>query len=99
MKRVAYLLVLLLIAAQVQDTWAVALDLPTTPLADENDEYLPVQRRRRGEQTAFRPKPVLNALKCPAADFCFVPRGVPSEWNPTTPFAPPPLYIFMSLQI
>jgi hypothetical protein len=28
-----------------------------------------------------------------------VPRGVPSEWNPTTPFAPPPLYIFMSLQI
>jgi hypothetical protein len=27
-----------------------------------------------------------------------VRTGVPSEPNRTTPFAPPPLYVFMSLQ-
>jgi hypothetical protein len=99
MKRVAYGLVLLLISAQVQDTWAVALVLPSTPLADENDEYLPVQRQPRGEQPSSSPKPLFNALKPPAVDVSFVPRGVPAEWILTTPFAPPLLYIFMSLQI
>jgi hypothetical protein len=99
MKWLAYLLILLLISAQVEDTWAVAPVLPPAPLADDNDEYLPAQQRPRGELSSFRQKPLFDAVKPRAADFPYVPRRVPSEWNLATPFAPPPLYVFMSLQI
>jgi hypothetical protein len=99
MKWIAYFLILLVISAQVDDYWAVAAVLPSAPLADDNDEYLPAQRQLRGEQSSSRQTPVFDAVKPRTADFPVVPRSVPSEWNLTPPFAPPPLYVFMSLQI
>jgi hypothetical protein len=98
MKRLPYLLILLL-TAQADDYWAVAPVLPSAPLADDNDEYLPAQRRPQEQRPFSRQKPVFEAVTPPDADFSFVPRGVPSEWNLTTPFGPPPLYVFLSLRI
>src|SRR5262245_61881809 len=98
MNRLVYLLILLLISAQVDDAWAVALDLPAVPLAAEDDEYLPAQWRPQGEQSSSRQKPVFDGLKPQTADFSLARRGVPSGWNLTTPFTPPPLYVFKSLQ-
>jgi hypothetical protein len=99
MKRLAYLLVLLLISAQAEDAWAVASVLPSAPLSEENDEYLPAQRQLQGAASASRQAPAFNGLTPRTADFSPVRSGVPSEWNLTTPFGPPSLYVFMSLQI
>ena len=99
MKRFAYLLVLLLISAEAGDAWAVAPVLPSAPLSDENDEYLPAQRQLQGAASVSRQTPAFNRRKTRTADFAPVRSGVPSEWNLTTPLAPPSLYVFMSLQI
>jgi hypothetical protein len=95
----AYFLVLLLIWAQVDDYWAAAPVLPSAPLADEDDEYLPSQWRPQEEECAPQQEPGFVGLKPQTADLPLVRRGVPSEWNLTTPFTPPPLYVFMSMQI
>jgi hypothetical protein len=99
MNRLAYLLVLLLISAQVDDAWAVAPALPSAPLSDESDQYLPAQRQLQGAASAARQPPAFSGLKPRTADFTSVRSGVPSEWNLTTPFGPLPLYVLMSLQI
>jgi hypothetical protein len=99
MKCLAYLLVLVLLSAQVDDAWAVTLDLPSAPLAVDDDEYLPSQQRPQEEESSPWHKPVLVGRKHPTAAFPLVRRSVPSEWNPTPPCAPPSLYVFMSLQI
>jgi hypothetical protein len=99
MKRHAYLLILLLLSAQVDDAWAVAPVLSSAQSADDDNEYLPSERRTQGEESCARQEPICVGLKPHTADFSFVPWDVPSEWNLNTPFAPPPLYAFMSLQI
>jgi hypothetical protein len=99
MNRHAYLLVLLVIWAQVDDFWAAPLVSPSAPVAvDDDDEYLPSQRRLY-EECSPRQEPVFAGLKPHTADFPLVRRGVSSEWDLTAPFTPPPLYAFLSLQI
>jgi len=99
MKRLAYLLILLLCSGQVDDAWAVALDFPSAPLADDNAEYLPAKRRVQDEWSSSCQGPEFVGLESQTADFSVVRRGVPSEWDLTAPFTPPPLHSFMSLQI
>jgi hypothetical protein len=99
MKRLPYLLILLLLSSGVDDAWAAAPDSPSVQLADDNDEYMPAQRRPRGEQPSPRQEPACGGLKPQTADFSVARRGVPPERDLTTPLAPPPLYVFMSLQI
>jgi hypothetical protein len=101
MKRHAYFLILLFFSAQVDDGWAVAPVLPSAPAPlpdDDNDEYLPTQRRLRDEQTASQ-EPAFVGHKPESVDFPLARGGVPSEWSLTTPFMSPPLYVFMCLQI
>ena len=98
MKRFAYLLILLVLSAQVDDVWAVVPGLLPAPLADDNDEYLPAQQRFRAE-TSSGQEPVFVGLKLHSGNFLFVRRGLPFGWNLTTPFHLPVLYVFMSLQI
>jgi hypothetical protein len=98
MNRLAYLLILLLISAQVDDSWAPVPVGPFAPQADD-DEYLPSPQRPQEEVCSPHQKPVFAGLKPQTAELPLVRRGVPSEWNLTTPFTPPPLYVFMSLQI
>ena len=99
MKRLAWLLILLLVSAPFDGAWAVASDSPSLSVDDDNDEYLPAQRRSRGEQGTFNQKPAPGRFELQTSDHSFVRRDGPSEWNLITPFAPPPLYVFMSLQI
>ena len=98
MKRLAHFLILLLLLAQVDDAWAVAPVSPSAPITDDDDEYLPAQWRLRDEQSSGQ-EPAFVGVKPQTADFPLVRRGVPLQWNLSTPFAPPPLYLFMSLQI
>jgi hypothetical protein len=98
MKRPAYLLILALLSAQVDDVWPVAPTSSAASVADDNDEYLPAPRRLRDEQ-AFGQEPVLVGFAPQTAHTPPARRGVPVEWNLTAPFTPPPLYVFMSLQI
>ena len=99
MNRLVYLLILVLISAQVDDTWAVATYLPSTSPAEDYDEFLPARRQVRDEQLSTGQGPLFAGLTFQTADFSIVRRGIPSEWNLITPFTPPPLYVFMSLQI
>ena len=98
MKRLSYPLIFLLMSAQVDDTWASVV-LPSAPLAADNDEYLPAQRPPRGEQPSSRAKLVFDVVRPWMVPFPLVPGSGPAECNLTTPFTPPPLYVFMSLQI
>jgi hypothetical protein len=97
-KRLAYLLLLLLISAQVDDVWAVAPASPSAPLADD-DEYLPAPRRPQEEQIAVGKWLPFVGRKAQPADVPVVPKRPPSGSNPATPFTPQPLYAFMSLRI
>jgi hypothetical protein len=99
MKRVSYVLIFLVLSTQVDDTWTVASISPFAPLVDDNDEYVPSQQRPHEVECSPHQKPLCVGLKPQAADFPFVRRGLPSDWSLTKPFAPPPLYVFMSLQI
>jgi hypothetical protein len=97
MKRLAYLLILLLLSTQVDDLWAAALNVPSASLAD--DDYLPPRPRPQGGRTSAHQPPVFVGLKLQTVDLPLLRRGVRPAWNLTTPFAPPALYVFMSLQI
>ena len=99
MNRLAYLLILLLISALVDDFWAAAPVLPSAPLAEDDDEYLPSQRRPQEGECPPHQKPAFVGLQPRTAAFPLVRRGVPSERNLTTPFTSPPLDVLTSLQI
>jgi hypothetical protein len=98
MKCFAYLLTLLLIMTQVDNAWVAAPASPSDPLVDTDDDYLPAHRRPKQEEPASHREPVFVGLHSPAADVAPARRGASFEWDRTTPFTPPPLYVFMSLQ-
>ena len=97
-KRLPYLLLLLLISAQVDDAWPVAPSSQSAPLADD-DEYLPAQQRPEEEQIASGQWLPFVGLKAQPADLPVVPKRPPSGSTPATPFAPQPLYAFLPLRI
>jgi hypothetical protein len=99
MKPLAYLLLLLLLSAQADDAWVVALGLPSDSPAAENDEYLPAEPRAKVELSSSHREPLFVGLKRRAAVISTARRRAPSQRNLTPPFAPPPLYALMSLQI
>jgi hypothetical protein len=98
MNRLACFLIFLLSSAQIDNYWAAAPVLPSAALADD-DDYVPPQQRPRQEEHSSHQKLVFVGLKPQTADLPLVRSGVPSEWNLTAPFTPPPLYVFTSLQI
>jgi hypothetical protein len=98
MNRIAYLLLLLLIWAQCDDYCAAALLLPSTALADD-DEYVLSRQRPTEEECSLHPTQESRGLGPQTANFSLLRRDLPSEWNLTTTFTPPSLYVFMSLQI
>jgi hypothetical protein len=99
MRRLAFILILLLVSAKVDNAWACAPVVPSAPLTDDDDEYLPSQRRPEEGPSSPRQKPAFLGLKSEATGRPLVRRGVPPGRDLTTPFAPRPLYVLMSLQI
>jgi hypothetical protein len=98
MKRLLYLLILLLISAQVDNYWTVRPFLSSASVVDEDDEYIPPERQTQVEDSSTRQAPMFLGLKLHGADLSFAPRGLSSECNLPTPF-PLPLYVLMSMQI
>ena len=99
MRRFSYLLILLLISAQVDDYWIAAPALLSASLADDNDVYLPTQKRPEERGRSASERQVFGGLTLPHAAFSLVPSSVPLVRNLPTPSASPPLYVLMSLQI
>jgi hypothetical protein len=96
----ALILILLLLSAKVDNAWAVAPDVPTAPLTDDDDDdYLPSQRRPEEAESSPHHKPVFLGPKSEATGRPSARRGGPPGRGLTTPFAPRPLYVFMSLRI
>jgi hypothetical protein len=99
MKRFAFL-ILLLLWGQFDDGLAVALTVPADSLAyddDGDDEYPQSQRESQKEESL--PKPASFSLKPQVVVLPPAQTSVPSECGLTTPLSPPPLYVYMSLQI
>jgi hypothetical protein len=100
MKLLAYLLLIVMGAAQVDDTWAVEPVSSTASFADVDDAYLPVQRRLDQEEAASpRQTRAVVGLVPPSAPFPPFRGGAPLQRNLTAPSAPLPLYLLVSLQI
>lgn len=98
-KQIAYLLILLLFSAQVDDVWVVVPHPAAETLAEENNEYLSGQRQeKRRCQSLDNPKftgpTVLPGQRDPVN-----PSGALAvDKECPRPLCPPPLYVFMSLQ-
>jgi hypothetical protein len=99
MKRLSYLLILILLLVQLDDSWAIAHIMPTGPLPDDSQEYLPSQPPTRGVESSSCQSPLFTDLKPQTANFLFVPGCFSCQWIVVAAFATSPLYIFMSLQI
>ena len=100
MKRIAWLLVFLTCWAQFDDVLLpCALDAQSAPLLDDDDEYIPFNSHDQETRSFGRQRPAGVHLKPRLGVFALVSSGVPSEPTLTTPLAPPPLYVFMSLQL
>jgi hypothetical protein len=102
MRRNAYFLAFLTFWVQVDDLLFAALSRAgqsaPLPSSNEEEEFLPPNRPERPQQSSFRRQPKSARLKAQAAAPSLVGKCLPSEWNLAAPFAPPPLYVFMSLQ-
>ena len=98
MNRLLYLLILLLISAQVDNYWDVRPVSSSAQLADEDDEYLASERQTQADECSGSREQMFFGTKPRTADLSFVPRSVPSGWNLTTPFAPL-ASVLMSMQI
>jgi hypothetical protein len=101
-KGAVYFLVLLLVWAQVDDAWAATPLSPlAAPLADDADEeYLPAESQQHREQWAQGQAPAPPGVRPETGGVSSgIPqRGPSAESRAAAPFAPPPLYVFMSLQ-
>jgi hypothetical protein len=99
MRRLGYLLILLVFSAQVDDTWGLTSVSTSVPLADEDNEYLASQETVTDQECSPRGKQVFARLKALTADLPPVGKDVRTAWNATAPFAPRSLYVYMSLLI
>ena len=101
MKRLAYLLILLPIWHQVDDTWIVATEFwsASQPGIEDNEEYLPSERESRAEECSARAKRNHTACNRSSADVLLTRTDFQSNQPPVAPNSPPSLYVFMSLQI
>jgi hypothetical protein len=101
MRRFAFLIVLLL-WGQVDDGLAVTFAVsPACPAYDDDgdDEYPEAQQGPQKEDSRPDKKPALFSLQPQTTDSSPGQRSLLSERSLTAPFSPPPLYLFMSLQI
>jgi hypothetical protein len=97
-RRLLYLLIFLVISAQVDNYWTVRPVLLSASLVDEDDEYISSERQMQVEESSARQAPMFFGMILHTADISFVPRRLSSEWNQPKPFPPAP-YVLMSMQI
>jgi hypothetical protein len=100
MKRIAYFLISLTLWVHFDDVLlAPASALESAPLPSDDDEYVACEGQGSQKQFGHRRQPPAVSANAQAVHGPLVRTGMPSAWHLTTPFAPPALYVFMSLQI
>jgi hypothetical protein len=97
MKWVPYILILLLVSAQVDDSWTFAAPGESFQFNPDNDEYLPSQKPTWEEESSSRRQPVLVVVNRRLANISLFRLAAPATWHLATPVTDS-LY-FMSLQI
>src|SRR5262249_4113080 len=99
MKPIAGLLIFLACWAQFDDfLLACAAGVQSAPIHDDGEEYIASNREDQQTRPAGRQRLGVVQRKPLPADFALVRSGVPSVPILTPPLAPPPVYVFMSLQ-
>jgi hypothetical protein len=96
--KIIYLLIALLFSAQLDDAWMSGPVPCSSPVAGDNDEYLPSERRQHSEASASRHRPAHVGLNRPAVDFFASGRGLATGSKLLLTFGRSSLYVFMSLQ-
>jgi hypothetical protein len=97
---IPYFLLLLMCSAQLDDAWVVAVASPRPCLSDDDDEYLPVERRHDLDHSSQRQRPVPSVVQL-SANHPVSPILVQLSRAATIPSGltvPCSLYVFMSLQ-
>jgi hypothetical protein len=99
-KLAAYLLLLFLVSAEVEDAWGIApVSSTVVSLAEEDDEYLPAKPLEVRVRAAERHQPVFSTPKCTdgnsSSSFACTTT---EEATIAAPHVLPPLYVLMSLQ-
>ena len=96
--QIIYLLIALLFLAQLDDAW-VSNPVPSlSPVAGDNDEYLPSERRQHSEPSASNHMPAYVGLDRPTVDIFASGRGPATGSKLLLTFGRSSLYVFMSLQ-
>jgi hypothetical protein len=96
--RIGYLLIALLIWAQFDDAWVSDSAVSSSPVAADDDEYLPSEGRQHSEQSAPRQTPAQVGLNPSSVDFFSIRRSPASGSELAVAFGRSQLYVFMSLQ-
>src|SRR5258708_3412099 len=101
MKQIAYFLISLTLTSQFNDIiLSAASNSQIVPIpTDDDDEFIASERQEEPVLFALRRQPQAVSVKPYVADISFAGRGLPSRGNLAAPFIPPPLSLFMSLQI
>ena len=101
MKRLIYLLILLPIWHQVDDTWVVAADFFSASETgiEDNEEYLPSERKSQVEECSPRQKGRSYVSDPSPANSRRGRSDFPTATRTMAAYAAPSLYVFMSLQI
>jgi len=100
MKRITYFLISVTLWAQFDDVLlAPASTILSAPLASDDDDY--VSSVDQEEQSWLASMGQRQSVGVPpqGVDLFHVGTSLRSECKSATPFAPPPIYVFMSLQI
>jgi len=97
----AYLLIFFTLWCQFDDVLLTpSPSLQSAPLANDDDEYVSVERQKGLKVQPVREKGWLVGLKVNTSDFAiFTGIGAPSVSNLAGVLDPSPLYAFMSLQL
>jgi len=91
------LLTALLLATQIDGAWALAVGEPV-PLTGNEDEYPPAERQGPVEAAARNQSPTRNLPSREPAVASSPGSRVSVGSGADRPFAPPLLYVYMSLQ-
>src|SRR5437762_13322052 len=97
MRQIACLCVALLTFNFVDDYLLPAPGSLASPLAGDDDDYLSPTPRQGCQRPSARQEPALAALKPRGRELSFAPGYCPPQSDVAARYAPPPLYVFLSL--
>jgi len=96
--KIIYFLIALLLSAQFDDMWVSDTVLSSSPVAGDDDEYLPSERQQHSAQSTTRHELAHLGLTQQTANSFSIRPSLGSGSELAAAYGPSPLYLFMSLQ-